>query len=145
MKKLITIFLAFTLVLAVNAQTLTMSVGSGTYAYRATGYTLTNTTAQWTQINGYTDWITSIDYQVDLDSLAGNHTNVAVALYGRKFSNNAWTQIGSTVNWKGTTADTTIIISTTSGSRWREYKALITGTGTGTTTVSNQYLKLWFQ
>jgi hypothetical protein len=146
MKKFFLIIIAAFIVLAVNSQTITMSTGSGTYAFRATGFVISAATAQWTQINGYVDWASSLDFQCRLDSTSGNHTNVAVALYGRKFSSDAWTQIGSTVNWKGTTADTTITISTTSVSRWREYKALYTGTGAAsTTTISNQYFKLWHQ
>lgn len=135
--------MAFT-VIAINAQTATFAT-NGTYGQYTVVQTLTNTTAKWFQVNGYTDWITSIDFQCHLDSTSGNHTNVAVSLYGRKFSTDSWTAIGSTVNWKGTTADTTITISTTSGSRWREYKLNYVGTGTGTSSVTWQKFKLWYQ
>ena len=145
MKKLITILTVLIVAIGVNAQTATFSTGSGTITEPASTYTLTNTTNSWFLIKGYTDWITTQDFQVKLDSLTGNHTNVAVALYGRKFGNDSWTQIGSTVNWKGTTVDTTITISNTSAARWREYKASFTGTGTGTSKIELIKFKLWYQ
>lgn len=145
MKKLLFMLLFAITSIAASAQTNTFSIGNGTIIEPTNSYTLTNTTAQWFLFKGYTDWTTTQDVQVHLDSLAGNHTNVAVALYGRKWSTNSWTQIGLTVNWKGTTTDTTVTISNATAARWREYKLLLTGTGTGTTTMSGFKLKVWYQ
>ena len=79
--------LVFTVIVTVtNAQTATFSTGSGTIVEHGTSYVLTNTTATWFMCSGYTDWITTQDYQCHIDSTSGNHTNVAVGLYGRKFS-----------------------------------------------------------
>ena len=52
------------------------------------------------------------------------------------------TQI-ATATWKGTTADTVIILSNTTANRYRYFKITLTGTGTGVTKVSDQELKLW--
>jgi len=145
MKKLIVIFAILTLTISVNAQMLTTQLQRGqTYTEVTTDYTLTNTTAKYWQINALMDEMTAQDVIVHLDSLAGDHTNVAVALSGRKSDQTStWTAIGSTVNWKGTTADTTIIISNTTENGYRQYKLTFTGTGTGTTTIANMELKLW--
>jgi len=45
-----------------------------------------------------------------------------------------WTIIGSAVNWKGTTADTTILISNATANRYSLYKTVVTGTGAASTT-----------
>lgn len=150
MKKFISILFlfAFTIVFA-TAQSVTLPtmdsyVKGGTYQIINTDYTLTNTTARTFIYTAPQPEPTTQDYVVNLDSLTGNHTNVAVALYGQKSEVKAdWTQIGSTVNWIGTTADTTIIISNATANRYRNYKAVITGTGTGTTKVDVQELKLF--
>ena len=75
--------------------------------------------------------------------MSGNHTNVAVALYGAKFATSAYSAIGSAVNWKGTTGDTTIVISNATANRYRYYKIVVTGTGTGVTKIDSQELKLY--
>ena len=127
-----------------TAQTATFTIiSSATEKLVSTDYTLTNTTASWFLWKASRGFGATQDFQVKLDSLAGNHTNVAVALYGRKFEDDGWTQIGSTVNWTGSTADTTITISNTALNRYRQYRSLFTGTGTGTTTIDSQQFKIW--
>ena len=138
---------------AMTAQTVTLPTMAGaanntaaTYQLVTTDYVLTNTTARnfiWTcpQPKPVTH-----DFVIDLDSLAGTHTNVAVAVYGQKsILKGDYTQIGSTINWKGTTADTTIIISNATAARYSNYKFTITGTGTGTTTIANLVTKLYLE
>lgn len=150
MKKIF-IFLMLLVATLATAQTVTLPTmaaannnNAATNQIVTTDYTLTNTTARsfiWTapQPKPCTQDIT-----IDLDSLAGNHTNVAVAVYGQKSSiKGDWTQIGGTVNWKGTTADTTIVISNATANRYSWYKMTLTGTGTGTTTIANMVLKLY--
>ena len=69
---------------------------------------------------------------------------MAVALYGQKSTiKGDWTQIGTTVNWKGTTSDTVIVISNATANRYSLYKAGLTGTGIGTSKVDTQALKLY--
>ena len=87
------------------------------------------------------------DFTIRLDSVGGDHTNVAVAIYGQKSAlKGDWTQIGSTVNWKGTTADTIITVSNASYVYYQNFKYVFTGTGaTGVTKLSSSYLKLWVE
>jgi len=151
MKKYILFFASFLFAFALAAQTVTLPTMAGaaqsvnaTSQLVTTDYVLTNTTARNFIFTAPQPKPTTQDYVIDLDSLAGNHTNVAVALYGQKSTlKGDWTQIGSTVNWKGTTADTVIIISNATANRYSLYKVTATGTGTGTTTIANQWLKLY--
>ena len=142
------LFLALMLTFTVISEAQTVALpainADQTYLPIATDYTLTNTTARIFTVVAPQHYMCASDFIVQLDSASGNHTNVAVALYGRKSAQTStWTQIGSTVNWKGKTADTTIIMSSTTEVGYREYKWTFTGTGTGTTTIDNQELKLY--
>lgn len=144
MKKLL-LFLAIMVAFVANAQLVTRTLGAGvTYDFNAAAYTITNTTAGFTLYKVGPHYPTTQDYIVRLDSVSGNHTNVAVVLRGRKFDGAAWTTI-STVNWKGTTADTTIVISNATAARYRDFSVLFTGTGTGVTRASNHGLKLYLE
>jgi len=146
MKKLIFILAIMFIGIGIaTAQTDTYNIASkNTYRIINTDYTLTNTVATWFLWKAERNFTATQDFQVNLDSLSGDHTNVAVSLYGRKFSTDSWTQIGSTVDWLGATGgDTTITISNTSINRYREYKFNLLGTGTGTTTIDWQQFKIW--
>ena len=147
MKKFIILALFIIVAMVTKAQTVTLSPMplANTFQGVTTDYTLTNTTARTFIMEAAKQQPATQDFYVQLDSLAGNHTNVAVAFYGAKFSDTAYTQIGSTVNWKGTTADTTIVISNATANRYNYYKWVITGTGTGTTTIDTQKLKLYLE
>ena len=151
--KNVILFIMLMVGFVVTAQTVTLpTMGAANNNPAATNqvvltdYVLTNTTVRnfvWTAPQPKP---TTQDIVIDLDSLAGNHTNVAVAVYGQKSNiKGDWTQIGSTINWKGTTADTTIIISNATANRYSWYKTTLTGTGTGTTTIANQVLKLYLE
>ena len=129
---------------AVTAQTATIPIAAkNTYYNLTTDYTLTNTTVSWFKWTAARDFPATQDVEINLDTLVSGQTNVAVSLWGRKFSSDSWTQIGSTVNWTFTTGDTTIIISNTAHNRYREYKTNFLGTGTGTTTIDFQKFKIW--
>lgn len=144
MKKVLFIFALVFAVFASMAQMATVNLPTEkTYAIVTTDYNVTNTTATYLLINAPQHQPTTQDVIVQLDSLSGNHTNVAVAVYGRKSDATAWVQIGSTVNWKGTTADTTIAVSNTTANRYRSYKIQYTGTGTGVTKIDAQEFKLY--
>lgn len=143
MKKFLIILVLAVVAMAANAQTYNIAFSGKTYAVQNTDYTVTNTTAVnliWFAAN---DFPTTQDYLIQLDSVSGNHTNVAVALYGAKFASGSYSSIGSAVNWKGTTADTTIIISNATANRYRYYKVVVTGTGTGVSKVDSQEFKLY--
>jgi len=142
MKKLVIfsiIFAGFLLFSETQAQITTLYMRDGqTYSQYTTDVTLTNTTAQYFKIVSTQDWYTTQTVVLQLDSASGDHTNVAVQLQGRLSSQfSSWTNIGSAVNWAGTTSDTTLAISNTTENAYREFKILLTGTGTGTTTIDN--------
>lgn len=145
MKRMI-LFIALMFAFAVsNAQTATLvpDISDGTYIDYATDNTLSNTTAKWFQFNFKPDQYVASNLIVHLDSASGNHTNVAVAVYGRINDLQAWTAIGTAINWAGTTADTTIVFASTTEAAYRQFKVLYTGTGTGTTTIDRQTFKIW--
>lgn len=146
MKKLLFILAFIFAVVSAEAQFKTTTLHSGiTYAEYSTDVTLTNAVVQYWKIVAPQNWYTAQTVIVQLDSLAGNHTNVAVALFGRvSDQTTVWTAIGSAINWKGTTADTVIIYTNATENLYREFKFQYTGTGTGTTTIDNQEFKQYF-
>lgn len=147
MKKFILTLFVAVFALMTYAQTVTFSPlpVNFTKFTTATDYNVTNTTARLFIIEAAKENPCTQDFYVNLDSVSGNHTNVAVALYGAKFADTAYSQIGSTINWKGTTADTTIVISNATATRYNFYKWTVTGTGTGVTKVDTQILKLYLE
>jgi hypothetical protein len=130
-----------------NAQTVEMPpMGDRTYQYVATDYNLTNTTARNFVFTAPQSYKATQDYVIKLDSVSGNHTNVAVALFGGKSAlKGDYTAIGSAINWKGQNKDTVIIISNTTANRYRFYKVVVTGTGVGVTRVADQELKIYLE
>lgn len=150
MKRMI-LFIALMFAFAISeAQTVTLAPwdANKTYNEWTTDYVLTNTTVRNFTLIAPQHEMCAQDFTTTLDSTSGNHTNVAVSLYGRKSAQTStWTQIGSTVNWKGlhasAGADTTIIISSTAEVGFREFKWVYTGTGTGTSTIGDQEFKLY--
>ncbi|HEY5588412.1 MAG TPA: hypothetical protein VIK86_05585 [Candidatus Paceibacterota bacterium] len=149
MKKFISILFLMSFCFIAMAQTVTLQSmeayrTGGTYQLVNTDYNLDTTTARTFIFTAPQAQPTTQDYVVNIDSVFGNQTNVAVALYGQKSTIAVdWTQIGSTVNWLGTTSDTTIIISNATANRFRNYKAVITGTGNGRSKIDAQELKLF--
>jgi len=127
-----------------NAQLITTNLSGQTYADITTDYTLTNTTPAYWQVNAGQNYYTAQTLVINLDSASGNHTNVAIQLQGRVTDMDAWTNIGSAINWVGTTADTTIVYTNATENLYRQFKILYTGTGTGTTTIDRQVFKQYF-
>jgi len=147
MKKFFVLLISLVAIFATSqAQMLSTTMPPAqTWATVATNYTLTDAVAQYWFISAPKDYYTAQAVVVELDSLSGNHTNVAVQLQGRYSSSSAtWNNIGSAVNWKGTTADTTIVILNATENGYREFKLLFTGTGTGTTRIDNMQFKMWY-
>ena len=109
-------------------------------------YKITNTVAGYVLFKAPMNNGSKQDFVIELDSVSGNHTNVAVAIYGQKSAlKGDWTQIGSTVNWKGTTADTVIVVSNATFVYYQNFKYVFTGTGTGVTKLTQNYIKLWLE
>ena len=149
MKKVILFLIALSFSVISMAQIATIKVadggtfGSGAYTTTNTATRITNTTAGYILFKAANPFPTTQDFAIKLDSVSGNHTNVALQLYGQKSElKGDWTTIGSAINWKGTTKDTVIVASNASATRYRNYKWVLTGTGTGVTRILNTEIKL---
>jgi len=145
MKKLFFILALAFLGFAATGQTATFNMSrKATTKPVNTNYTLTDAATVWFQWNASKAVPTTQDFQCNIDSVSGDHTNIAITLYGRKFDDDSWTQIGSTVNSTHTATHTvTSIISNTILNRYRQYKSEFVLTGTGVSTLDFQILKLW--
>jgi len=144
MKKILIILaLVFMIIGTAAAQTATIPIAAkNTYYNLATDYTLTNTTVIWFKWKAARDIPATQDFECEFSKGTGSQTRVDVSLYGRKFSSDSWTLIG-TDNWQHGVNDSIVIISNLSINRYREYKSEFTGTGTGTSTIEYQKLKIW--
>jgi len=142
MKKLIFLITLFFAFVTLEAQIATKNIAAGkSQTEYTTDVTLTNAVAQYLYIISKQHTYTSQCVVIQLDSLAGNHTNVAIQLQGRYTTADAWANVGSAINWKGTTSDTTIVYLNATENGYRMWKVLFTGTGTGTTTIDNIFFK----
>ena len=146
MKKLIFILaLVFVIAYTATAQTATVNVASKyTYYNLTTDYTLTNTTVSWFKWKAAKDYPSTQDFQCEFSWASGSQTKVDVVLYGRKFSDDDWVSIG-TGSWEHGSTDSVVTINNTAINRYREFKTEYTGTGTGTSTIEFQALKIWKQ
>lgn len=149
MKKLILILVLVLAFVSAEAQLKTSSIRAGiTYVQVTTDYTLTNAVAQYWLVKAPQHYYTAQSLVIQLDSASGDHTNVAIQLQGRlsqaASGQDAWTNIGSAINWKGTTSDTTIVYANATENLYKQFKILYTGTGTGTTTIDNQEFNQFF-
>ena len=147
MKKIILLLILFIGFAFAQAQTVSVPVvltPGVTYQEVLTDYTLTNTvgrTFKWTMNQHYP---TTQDFVVNMDKVSGTLTNVLVTLWGQKSAlKNDSTSLG-TLNWKGSSADTTGIISVTTENRYRTLFTTFKGTGTGTVKIDVQALKLYW-
>lgn len=153
MKKFILILLALVVCLAASAQIASTDITvPNTFGKiisptaSASIYKITNTTVGYLLFKAPMNNGSKQDFTIKLDSISGDHTNVAVAIYGQKSAlKGDWTQIGTTVNWKGTTADTTFVVSNATYNYYQNFKYQFTGTGTGVTKLTSNYLKLWLE
>lgn len=84
---------------------------------------------------------TTQDLLVKLDSIST--PGATVALTGSKFGD-TYVAIGSDVTWKGTTADTTIVMSNDTLNRYRYYKVTVTRTA-GKAAISDLKFKQYFE
>ncbi len=97
----------------------------------------------WYYVVGNQNTPTTQDLICHLDSLKGGTMTTTVKLYGTKFLTEGWTQIGSTITWKATTGDTTIIISNATAARWRDYKIIFHVASGDSVRVDYSKFKLW--
>jgi hypothetical protein len=146
MKKLVLLLIACIGFTFMQAQTVTVPTMTPGYTYLevSTPYTLTNTVGRTFKWSMAEPWPATQDFIVHLDSLSGNHTNVLVTLWGQKSALKGDSTSIGTLNWKGSTADTTGIISNTTENRYLKYYTTFKGTGTGTTRINFQAIKLYW-
>lgn len=146
MKRLILLLLLVAITFVASAQSGTYQMVKGTTMVNvATDYTVTNTTEKWFLFKAEKDQPISVDYQVLLTKGTGSHTDMSVQLYGRKFSGDAWSAIGPAVTSGTITTTYLLTVSHPGNVQYREFKLGFTGTGTGTTTISNQQFKVWYK
>jgi hypothetical protein len=145
MKKIILIFtLALVAFAAYSTPTASLTMKTTMSLNVATDYTLTSTTADTILIYAPKNYWTTQSYAIELDSTSGNHTSVATSLYGRISTSDSWTQIGSTITWVGSDADTSFSITSTAPNNYKYFMIRIVGVGTGVTTISNQIFNQWY-
>lgn len=145
MKTIISIIMCLFLFTGIQAQTKTGTITTGnsyidlnfnaadTVAAGQTSYDVIIFSAQ--------HYPTTQDLLVKLDSIST--PGATVALTGSKFGD-TYVAIGSAVTWKGTTADTTIVISNSTANRYRYYKATVTRTA-GKAAISDVKFKQYFE
>jgi hypothetical protein len=148
LKKMRKIYLILTLAIvaiAVKATVVTFPMKTANSITINTDYTLTNTIADTFVFNAPRTYPATQAYEINIDSTSGDHTNVAVSLYGKIYDTDSWTQIGSTVNWKqyNPDHDTTILIHNTTANTYNYYMVKVLGTGTGVSTIDIQKMKIW--
>lgn len=135
--------LAIGFVLQAQTVNIVQMPSNATIQVITTPYVLTNTTVRNFIYTAPQQKPTTQDFVVKLDSLAGNHTQIVVTVYGQKSSiKGDWTQIGTATSTAGSDV---VLISNATANRYSAYKYTLTGTGTGTTTVTSQVLKLYLE
>lgn len=127
-----------------GAQSYTINGAPGqTYFKSLSDVTITNTTPVWLQVNASIDYPTTQHIIIDCDSVSGNHTEIALLLYGRNFENQAWTAISSTIVNPGVNSNIDNTLTNTTETRWIQFKVLLTGTGTGVSKIDSFEMKLY--
>lgn len=145
MKKFIVILFLGLIASFAHAQMATETIPVGASAKVIdTDYTLTNTTANYLIVNAAQHYKSTQDFTVTFHKASGTPTRVNVVLYGQKTADTPWVSV-ATGFWKVTTADTVMTLSNTTANRYRNFKILYTPAGTGTSTITKQDLKLWFE
>jgi hypothetical protein len=144
MKKLLIMLALIAVTAIVSAQTATIDLGTFTQRTYSVAQTLTNTTAKWFQFNVSKEVPISVNYSCLLTKGTGSHTETTVQFYGKCFSGDAWTLIDTGLS--GTITSTyNLEIKVTNHLQYRYFKVLFTGTGNGTTVITNQNIKIWLQ
>lgn len=145
MKKLIFLIAVLFVVIGIQAQNVTLRMGSPdkTYIEYNTNVGVGPGADVWYKLIGDAANIHTEDFICHLDSIKGGAMTTTVKLYGTKFTTEGWTQIGSTITWKATTGDTTIVISNATAARWRDYKMLFHVASGDSVVVDYTKFKIW--
>ena len=105
--------------------------------------TITNSTAVSVDINTLLDVPTVPQILIDVDSVSGNHTAVALTLFGRNFEDQAWTQINGPTTDQGVNSATNIEFVDTTFHYYRKFRITLTGTGTGVSKLNTLEMLLY--
>lgn len=145
MKKLFILAVLFAIGMMATAQTTVYSQKGQTYWKGTTDITITDATPVTIIINADQAIAepTTQHALIDVDSVSGNHTAVAVLLYGQNFDSQAWTAISSTIVDQGVNQNTDLTITNTTETRWRRFKMVFTGTGTGVSKIDTWEFKVY--
>lgn len=126
----------FALTAISEAQDVTIAGAKGQkYFVYTTDVTITDATPVWFLIKTDADFPTTQHALIDCDSVSGNHTEIALTLLGRNFDTAAWTSISSTIVNPGVNSNIDNTLTNTTETRFRQYKLLLTPTGTGVSKV----------
>jgi len=101
--------------------------------------TINTSETYWIQINNFQDFPQMLDVWIDLTDVSGT-PSVAVTCYGKKFSSDSWTQIGSPVTW--TAADFNYPVTTAFRYRYLKIELVASG-ATQQTLINNIEVKAW--
>lgn len=145
MKKLIFIIAILFVAIGIQAQNVTLRLGSPdkTYLEYNTNVGVGNGADVWYKVISDAENIHTEDLLIHLDSLKGGTHTTTVQLLGSKFITEGWTAIGVTKTWKATTGDTTILMSNATAARWRFYKVLVHVASGDSAVVDYVKFKVW--
>jgi hypothetical protein len=125
------------------AQTATVTIPtSDTYVAYNTDATVAASTTVWFKVIGNQHVPCTQDLIIHLDSISGGTHATTVKLYGTKFGT-TYAQIGSTITWVASTADTTIILSNATATRYRDYKIEVVNAAGDVTKIDYWKFKLY--
>lgn len=144
MKKLIFFLVLSLAFIGLQAQDVTLRMGSTakTYVEYNTNISVGSAATKWFLVIGDQDCPQTQDFVIHLDSISGGAHATTVKLFGTKFGT-TWAQIGSTITWKATTADTTILFANDTANRYRNYKVEVVNASGDVSTIDYLKFKLW--
>lgn len=144
MKKIVMLLALLAFGMLVSAQSYTLYGKTGqTYFKSTTDVTITNTTAVWVQINIDVDFPVGVKCVPVCDSVSGNHTAIALAVYGRAFEGGAWVDLSGTSTGQGVDHTIAMDYYQYTEVRYRQFKILLTGTGTGVSKLDQLEFKVY--
>jgi len=147
MRKLVIILgILIGFVCTLDAQSYTLyNRGEQTYYTSTEDVTITDEVAVELWIKSNTKWPTTQHILIDCDSVSGNHTAMVMTLFGRNFDDAAWVSLASSANVdQGVDSKIDITSTSTTETRWTQFKIVLTGTGTGVSKVNKLDFKLFY-
>jgi len=126
-----------------QSATLTLDVNK-TYTSYSTDVTVGSGATVWYKVVGNQHEPCTQDLEIHLDSISGGTHATTVKLFGTKFGT-TYTQIGSTITWIAQTADTTILFSNATATRYRDYKIEVINASGDVTVIDYWKFKLYVE